>query len=120
MMEAPVRDPQAAVFNKRLKRIDRIHRRGGGFEADGTLGQSFYTRRQRRRSRRGLRAMLYMAGVVFGAKALLIADLGTSEYLQRVSNLEAGSTAEQIGAFFMQADPITLWLAQLLAPLFGT
>jgi len=114
-----VRDPQTSQFRKRLKRIDRIHRKGGGFEADGTLGQSFYTRQRRRGLSRVLRPILYMAGAVILTKAFLVADLGLDPYLERVANLENGSGLEQAGALLMRVDPVSLQVASLLAPLFG-
>lgn len=113
-----MKDPQALAFNKRLKRINRIHRRGGGFEADGTLGQSFYTRRNRARARSVLRPMVLMVGVVIVSKAVLHANLGNDEYLRRVSDLSQGSTVERAGALLMAADPVTLTVAEWVAPLF--
>lgn len=113
-----MRDPQAAVFNKRLRRIDRIHRRGGGFEASGTLGQSYYTNSRKPKTSIP-RVLIYTAGIIFGAKTLLISNLGLDDYLGRVSNLEKGSLVEQAGAVLMRADPVTLKLVELLAPLFG-
>lgn len=113
-----MRDPQTAVFRKRLKRIDRIHRRGGGFEADGTLGQSFYTRQQRK----GfpiLKPALYVFGGVIASKAALLISMGGDEYLARVADLQDGSSVERAGAFLMGVDPLTLKLAGLVAPLFG-
>ena len=117
--EFPVKDPQALAFNKRLKRINRIHRRGGGFEAEGTLGQSFYTRRNRSRSRSILRPTVLMLGAMIVGKAVLHANLGSDEYLRRVSDLADGSTVERAGAFLMAADPVTLTVAEWVAPLFG-
>ena len=111
--------PQFQTFYARLKRIERIHRQGGGFEAEGTLGQSFYTRLQRRSRRSVLRPVVVMLASVIGTKAVLMASLGTEDYAARLVNLEQGTTVERAGAFLMGMDPITLQLAGWLAPLFG-
>lgn len=114
------KDPQMREFSERLRRISRIHSHGGGFEAAGTLGQSYYTRQARRYGRPVLRPMLYMIGTVILAKSSLLASLGPVEYAARVLALQAGSGVEQAGAFVMGADPLTLAVAEALRPLLGS
>lgn len=97
-------------FHGRLGRIDDIHRAGGGFEADGTLGMAFYNaRRQQGRRRLGILAPLALVAVaVLGLKAVVHASVGAELYDERVAELHAGSGIEQAGAYVMQADPLTL------------
>ena len=109
-----MKDPQMKAFAGRLRRIDRIHRRGGGFEAAGTLGQSHYTRLQRRSRRPFLRPVLMALALMLVFKATLMAHLGAGEYEARVEALRGGTLAEQAGALVMAADPATLALAPLL------
>lgn len=107
-------EPDIRSFRARLRRIAKIHRRGGGFEAAGTLGQSYYTRQARRSARPVLRPMLYMIGAVILSKALLVASLGPDEYAGRVIALQSGNSVERVGALFMGVDPVTESLAELL------
>jgi hypothetical protein len=102
-------DPQIQDFRGRLTRIERIHRRGGGFEAAGTLGRSSYTRRVGRRSL--LRPMFLVVSSALVAKSILIAQIGEADYQERVGRLSPGTQIEQVGAYVMQADPLTLWMS---------
>ena len=105
-------------FRGRLSRIDKTHRRGGGFEAAGTLGQSFYTRRARRSRRRPvLRPALTVLAVFLCFKAMTLAHLGFADYNGRLEALRTGSTVQQIGAHLMAVDPITQAAAAGLKPL---
>lgn len=100
-------------FHGRLGRIDDIHRAGGGFEADGTLGMSFYNARKRQGSRRmGILAPLALiAMTVLGLKAVVHATVGAELYEERVTELRAAGGIEQAAAYVLQADPITLSLS---------
>jgi hypothetical protein len=115
-----VTQTQTREFRKRLKRIDRIHRRGGGFEARGTLGQSFYTRQARRAARPVLKPALAMVLAVVTVKAVAAASMEEGAYLARVEALQAGSIGERAAAFVMAPDPVSQSLARLVAPLFAS
>ncbi|MFD0978102.1 hypothetical protein [Tropicimonas aquimaris] len=107
-------------FSGRLRRIDKIHRRGGGFEAAGTLGQSHYTREKERRERRtALRPALMVLVVMVVFKGFLLAALGTETYAAKVVALKDGSIVEQIGGFVMAVDPLSRAIATWVSPLFG-
>jgi hypothetical protein len=110
---------QSREFRKRLKRIDRIHRRGGGFEASGTLGQSFYTRQARRAMRPVFRPALAMILAVLAVKAVAAASMEEGDYLARVEALQAGTVGERAAAFLMAPDPISQSLARLVSPVFA-
>lgn len=113
-----MRDPHYKEFAGRLRRIDKIHRKGGGFEADGTLGQSHYTAENRER-RSLARPTLVVVGLFVGYKGLLLASLGEANYMARVARLETGTTGEQIGAFLMRIDPLSGFFGNAIAPLIG-
>lgn len=102
-------DPQYQEFQGRLRRVDRIHRRGGGFEAVGTLGRSFYNQRTQRRPL--LRVLMVVAAGFLAIKALLLMQIGTVDYQDRLQRLHDGSMVEQAGAYVMQIDPVTAWLS---------
>jgi hypothetical protein len=112
-----VTDPQMKEFAGRLRRIERIHRRGGGFEAAGTLGQSYYTRLRRRAGRPVLRPALMALGMVILFKATLLAHLGEAEYEARLATLSQGHWGERAGAFVMAIDPLAARLSAALAPI---
>ncbi len=105
-------DPNLKNFNGRLRRIDAIHRAGGGFEASGTLGMSYYNNLRRRRSRgRWLASVVLLLVALVVIKAGVLASIGAASYDAHVETLRNGSTADRIGAYVLQADPLTLMLA---------
>ncbi len=110
-------DPQYNEFVGRLRRVDQIHRSGGGFEAAGTLGRSFYTKRTKNRP--FLRSMIVVAVAFLLIKAVLLTQIGESRYQTRLNNLQAGSQIEVAGAYLMQMDTVTVWLATQLKDVFS-
>lgn len=107
-------DPQMNEFYGRLKRVERIHRRGGGFEAEGTLGRPRAVERRRSSWLRPL--LLVVAGFLF-LKALLLMQIGPIDYQERVDRLSQGTQVEQVGAWAMQMDPATVWVSHRLREL---
>jgi hypothetical protein len=111
-------DPHFKEFSGRLERIDRIHRSGGGFEAEGTLGQSHYTRERARRVRRaGLRPALLVVLFMVLLKGFLLASQGEEAYRAKLTTLRSGSVIEGAGAFIMAPDPISNVIAVWVRPL---
>lgn len=111
-------NPQMKEFSGRLRRIDKIHRRGGGFEADGTLGQSHYTKERLRRRRRPLlRPALTFLFVMVAFKGFLLASLGPEEYGAKVEGLRQGNVIEQASAFVMAVDPLSSQIARWVSPI---
>ncbi len=110
-------DVQVRQFNKRLKKIDKIHRGGGGFEAEGTLGQSYYTRRARRAARPVLRPMLALVAAVLVVKSIAAASVPTDDYVARVDALRTGAMWQQASAFIMAPDPVSQTVGGWIAPL---
>ncbi|MBY6046578.1 hypothetical protein KUV47_09850 [Vannielia litorea] len=109
-------DPTMQNFAGRIRRIEKIHRRGGGFEATGTLGQSFYTR-SKRVKRPVLRPALTVLTVFLCFKALTLAHLGTADYTARLDGLRTGNNVQKVGAHLMAIDPITQAAAAGIKPL---
>jgi len=113
-------DANYVKFNKRLRSIDRNHRKlSRGYvqlvERDGIL-----VPHSRRTARRGFpfRGLLLTLAVFLVFKGFLLAQLGPITYEGRVDKLAVGNAVEQAGAWAMTADPITVWVAGQLAPLF--
>ena len=105
-------------FHGRIGRIERIHNAGGGFEAEGALGMSFYKARRRTSRRFGLLGPLALIMItVVGIKATVHASLGAELYEERIVALRAGTAADQVGAYVLQADPITVAIAERIRTL---
>lgn len=99
-------------FYGRLGRIERIHDAGGGFEADGTLGMSYYNARRRPLRRAGLLGPLVLVAMtIIIIKASVFATIGAERYEERLAALRAGATVERAGAYVLQADPLTVAVA---------
>ena len=110
---------QYRQFDNRLKRIDRIHRKGGGFEAEGTLGQSYYTRAARKARRPVVAPALAIVAAIIVLKALAAASMPAGDYDAQVSALSQGNLIDRAGAFVMAPDPISRTIGGWLAPLFA-
>ncbi|MCB1363916.1 MAG: hypothetical protein KDK02_07330 [Rhodobacteraceae bacterium] len=99
-------------FNKRLRRLDRKHRamqRGYAtyMRPDGLI----VAKPQGSRPRLPVKAVVMcLAGLIL-FKGYLIAQLGTAVYGERVGQLESGTLVEQAGAWVMQIDPASDWVA---------
>ncbi len=107
-------DANMADFYDRVRRFERMRSKGYGFEADGTLGRSFYHRSPAKR-RGWLLPTLMALLVVFGLKAGLYQAVGADSYAQRVERLQAGEGFDPVGGWLMQADPVTLWMSNAMA-----
>lgn len=105
-------DPNRRDFRGRVGRINRAHDAGAGFEAEGTLGMSYYNSfRRRRRRPRALGILIVAAVVLFGLKAGMHVTIGPDAYDYKVAALRSGSDVDRLGAWLLQADPVTLELA---------
>ncbi|MDO8883064.1 MAG: hypothetical protein U0934_05505 [Pseudotabrizicola sp.] len=112
-------DPSIAEFNMRIARIENGRAKGRGFEAEGTLGRSFYTRsdpRYRRKFRLPVLRPVFLA-LVFGTalKAMFLFQLGAPAYDARVAGLLSGQGVDRVGGWLMQADPVTTALARQIS-----
>ncbi|WP_372840932.1 hypothetical protein [Phaeovulum sp.] len=105
-------------FYTRLERIERINLAGGAFEAVGTLGRSAYAALRPRRRRRmvWLRPLAIILLSFLVIKGGLHAQLGADTYNQRLNLLRAGTPVEQVGAWVLGADALTLMVSAQLRP----
>ncbi|WP_208348825.1 hypothetical protein [Pseudaestuariivita rosea] len=58
--------------------------------------------------------LLIVAFFVF--KGLMLAHLGVADYENQIVLLQQGTSVEQAGAWAMQVDPLTQWLAAQIGP----
>lgn len=103
------------TFDERLRRLSRKHRKMANgivhrIGSDGLINS--YPRR--RAPRFPLQGLVILFGAAFIFKAFLYASLGAVVYGDRVNLLWDGSIIEQGGAWFMQADPVTVWLGNVI------
>ena len=105
-------------FEERLRLLSRKHR---------AMSHGYITRMQpdglivaqprRRPIRIPARAIFMFVLAFIGFKAFLVANLGPLTYDERLSRLNEGTVVEQAGAFVMQADPLTNYVAQQIGPI---
>lgn len=105
-------------FHKRLRRIDKIHKAGGAFEASGAIGRAYYTSLERPCKRRlsFLRPLALILGATLLFKAAIFGQLGQQTYEMRIATLADGSKLDQLGAWVMTADPVTQKIGEAIRP----
>lgn len=104
-------DPNLVDFYRRVARIEKSRADGFGFEAEGTLGRSFFNKPARRR-RGFLGPVLFLLICVFGLKGAIYHSVGAVSYDDRVARLQAGQGFDVLGGWLMQADPLTIFVAE--------
>lgn len=109
-------DPNLRDFQQRIGRIQHVHANGGGFEAAGTLGMSYYNALRAPKRRTGwLLPAALVAMTVVGIKAGVLATVGAQSYDDRIAVLQTGDAADRVGAYVLQADPLTKFLAAFVS-----
>ncbi len=111
-------DPNLNDFYSRVSRIEKAHAKGYGFEATGTLGRSSSAHRKAR-SLKFIKPLVFAMLVGAGLKGMIHYYVGSETYQTRVDALVLGEGFDPVGAWIMQADPVTLWISgqlQTLAP----
>ncbi|MBI1171766.1 hypothetical protein GC209_10205 [bacterium] len=104
-------DPNMSDFYRRVAKIEKARKKGYGFEAAGTLGRSYYAQpAPRRKSVLGPLVFLLVCG--FLLKGVMFSQVGADLYNQRVTNLMQGEGLDRVGGWLMQADPVTLYVAE--------
>ena len=66
-----------------------------------------------------VKSLVLPFAILFFLKACMVTVLGQEAYAAQVALLREGGLTEQIGAFFMQMDPITWRIAQVLGSIIG-
>lgn len=104
-----------APFQKRLRRIIRRHNRMQHGVTHVMRKDGLIEARPRVYNPRfPLRGLLMLFGAAFFFKGFILASLGEGVYDARVGQLAEGTLVEQAGAWVMQADAITLFVAGAL------
>lgn len=110
-------DPNLNEFYGRVKRIERLHRKGYGFEAAGTLGRSATYRRDRSWGRMARKALVILA-MGMTLKGAIHFTVGAETYEARVAALATGSGVDPVAATLMSADPVTRLISAFLEQVF--
>ncbi|MDU8910431.1 hypothetical protein [Aestuariicoccus sp. MJ-SS9] len=105
-------------FNRRHREVTKKHRR---------LAHGYVTKINRngviehhpRSQARGFsfRSLAVVLAITFIFKGYLLAGLGQDDYSAKVSSLAGGNWFEMFGAWAMQIDPLTQWIAGILQSL---
>ncbi|WP_323779855.1 hypothetical protein [Leisingera sp.] len=104
-------------FQARLKQINRKHEAlSAGYSAKLRPDGLLVVRPHRLRTRGSGRSILLFVAAVLLFKSFLMAALGFGSYDARVQTLAAGSGVERAGAFLMQADPVSVFVARKIGP----
>ena len=109
------------TFDNRLHRIKRTGRRTKkakkSFEPvigpDGLI----IVRHRKRGPSVPIRGLIYLACGFILFKAIALTQFGTDSYNERVNAMQNGTVLEQAGAWVMQTDRVTLWVADKIRPL---
>ena len=100
-------------FDARMARITRQHQRLAKGYVTKVTKDGLIVHRPRRRVAPYIpwRSVLGLLVVGMAVKVLMFVNLGPETYDARVATLMAGTQFEQVGAYLLQADQATLWLA---------
>ncbi|WGW05361.1 hypothetical protein [Tropicibacter oceani] len=109
-------DSALQTFEKRQKALRRKHERMARGYVNKLDRNGLIT--QRPDSKLGgilFKLVMLVVLAIVVSKILLLAALGQEAYLTHLTNLQAGGTAEQAGAWLMQIDPVTAKVAEGVA-----
>lgn len=104
-----------APFDQRIKQIERKRDRLAKGSVKGMTSSGLIIERPRRyRPKFPLRAILILLIATFAIKGYFYASIGTNGYAARVAELAQGSTLDRAGAWVLQADPITIFVGDMI------
>lgn len=105
-------------FDRRIQRLSRKHQsmsRGYAthMRADGLIVAAPH----RNGVKVPLRAILFVFLALFAFKGFLLASIGPDSYADRVSRLSKGTAVEKAGAWVMQSEPASEFIAAQIGPI---
>lgn len=99
-------------FDRRMRRIHRRHSKLSHGYVTSINDDGLVVAKPARRGRNATaRAAVIVIALILVFKGVVLAQLGPQAYADRVAALKAGSGFDKAGAFIMQPDPITIWIA---------
>lgn len=107
----------ANEFHQRIRRLDRKQRAmGHGYSAKIRSDGLMVIQPRRARVRVPFAPILLAVAALILFKGLLLASIGEESYQDRLAELQAGSFVEQAGAWVMQVDTASVFVAEKIAP----
>lgn len=113
--------PTFVEFDRRTRRLRKKHFKLAKGYTTKMNGNMIVEHRPRNKAASSIpfKGLLMMvAGLAF-FKAVIIAHLGTTVYGERIAKLADGTWIEQGGAFVMQIEPVSMFVARFVAPFIG-
>ena len=107
-------DPNMIDFYRRAAGLQNAHAKGHRFEAAGALGRFHYHSGQTRR-RSVLALSLFLLVLCCLLKGVIYQSIGAQSYDDRVAALHRGTVVQMAGAFLMQPEPVTRFIAEQIA-----
>ncbi|WP_424832827.1 hypothetical protein [Ruegeria sp.] len=99
-------------FDQRVTQLTKKHQKlNRGYRATMRSDGLVVMKPQRVRSAIPARVLILAVLGFFAFKAFLLAHLGATTYQNRVDSLNAGTSVEKAGAWIMQIDPVSDFLA---------
>ena len=104
---------QYKTFGTRVKRIHRQHRKlSDGYVTSINHDGLIIATPRRRRMRVPFAGIALLAVGIIAFKGIVHAQLGPEVYDARIAALSEGSQVEKVGAWIMQADPLTVFVSE--------
>ncbi|ANP37916.1 hypothetical protein JL2886_03030 [Phaeobacter gallaeciensis] len=108
---------QHQEFQARLRRLEGKHNdMSAGYSARVRSDGLIVVAPRQIRSRITPRAVVFFLCAFFLFKGFLMAALGFASYDARVADLSKGVAVERVGAFLMQAEPVSMLIGEKLRP----
>ncbi len=106
-------------FDRRVTQLTKKHEKlSRGYRASMRPDGLVVMKPQRVRSAVPAKVLLFCVVVFFLFKGFLLSNLGAVSYQTRVDALQEGTSVEKAGAWIMQADPVSEFLAAQMSKLF--
>ncbi|WP_058283278.1 hypothetical protein [Ruegeria denitrificans] len=102
-------------FDQRVHRLNKKHAKlSRGYRATMRKDGLVVMKPQRVKSAVPAKLLLICLAGLFAFKVFLLTSLGASAYQYRVDSLAQGTSVEQAGAWLMQIDPVSEFLASYI------
>ena len=104
-------------FTRRVRKVEKQHRRlAQGYVTSVNHDGLVVARVRRGGLRFPFRGVLLLAVAFIGFKSFFLAWSGQAAYDQKLALLQQGTIAERAGAWVMQPDFVTMWIADQVKP----
>lgn len=105
-------------FQNRLRHLERKHHKTmtRGYSTKMRPDGLIVVKPNRAKSRISGRSILLFVAAFILFKGFLIANIGEVGYQDRIDRLKDGTSVEKAGAWVMQIEPASTWVAQKIGP----